>query len=200
MHFSRHSLQIYFLVFFAKTSLNFLPVDGFQVLSIDLVEEEKPGGPLDALRWHSEAVERRVVTDHLVGHHKRLHVELSVARLADDDFKKVSRHGHMLLPDDLVPDVELSVGLFLGQVEGAGADVPGGIACHKKLVARTTWNLHIRVHFSQLPDVSFEAIPRVTIEAPSHLRRHVREIECLVDVLLAEFMIASRRQMTAVVA
>lgn len=48
--------------------------------------------------------------------------------------------------------------------------------------------------------MSFEAIPRVTIEAFPDLRWHVREIKRLVDVLLAEFVISSGRKVPAVVA
>lgn len=53
--------------------LHFLSVDLGQLISRHPVEEEQPSGPLHALGRHLEHGQWRLVVNHLVGHHVRLH-------------------------------------------------------------------------------------------------------------------------------
>merc|ERR1711892_1555264 len=66
-----------------------LPIDPAQPLLAQPVEEQQAGRPLHTVRGHAEIVERSVVRDLLVRHHKSFQLKIFIVCLPDYYFEEM---------------------------------------------------------------------------------------------------------------
>lgn len=90
---------------FATASYRFQAIGSFQ----NVADKQKARCPLNALDWHQETFKGNVIQNWQIWHHIRLQFDFPAVFLQYHHFKDVCWNCNVILPDDLILNIQLPI-------------------------------------------------------------------------------------------